>query len=120
MAPGKMPMASGGRRGWRRLCDNHQLTASSGGDNSEHAGRENDEQRDHLIKGGNREKQRLAERRIRIREEEQGRKLTEVIVSKPRKDNLTAEHVRVKEQATPHEYDVTTNMAQSLWDMTTV
>ena len=79
MAPGKMPMASGGRRGWRRLCDDQQLTASLGGDNSEHAGRESDEQRDHLIKGGNREKQRLAERRIGITEGQQERKLTEVI-----------------------------------------
>ena len=77
MVRGKMPMAV--RREAQVEKADHQLTASSGGDNSEHAGREDEEQRDHLIKGGNREKQRLAERRIRIRQGQQGRKLTEVI-----------------------------------------
>lgn len=50
-----------------------------GGDNNEHARHENDEQCDHLIKGGNSEKKQLAEIRIRIREGNQGRKPTEVI-----------------------------------------
>ena len=47
-----------------------------GGDN-EHARCENDEQCHHLIKGGDSEKKQLAEIRVRIREGNQGRKLTE-------------------------------------------